>query len=59
MAVVNLERTSVTTDVHTKSVSRRGAYNLMISRCTSSPAGIDWRMIRSTRENIRREKVSG
>ncbi len=53
MAISYIEHIGATAHGHIKTVDRRKSDNLMISRWRSSPAGIDWQMLRSMRENVR------
>lgn len=50
MAISYIEHIGATTHGHIETVEKRRPKSLVISKWESSPAGIDWRMIRSMRK---------
>ena len=50
MAISYIEHIGAATHGHIETVKKRRPKSLVISKWESSPAGIDWRMIRSMRK---------
>ena len=58
MTVSCLKHIEITADKCKETNSKKRANNLKVMGWKSSPAGIDWQMIRSMREAARRKKSS-